>query len=96
MRKIKEGVLQEAIQITGGERQRDYGHAKLIHERIALMWNSYLSVRKNPSSPISGSDVSNMMILLKQVRNAQTPKRDNWVDIAGYSRCGAKIEGFEN
>ena len=91
----QEGVLQEAIRITSGDRQRDYDHPKPNHEKIAKMWNSYLEIRKDPQADISATDACVMMILLKIVRNAHTPKRDNWVDIPGYARCGARIEGFE-
>ena len=35
-----------------------------------------------------------MMILMKIARNVHKPKRDNWVDIAGYSQCGGKIDNI--
>jgi len=89
------GILQEAIEITSGDRQRDYDHPKPNHEKIASLWNAYLAIRKEPKSTISASDVAACMILLKLVRHAHTPKADNIIDIAGYARCLARIEGFE-
>jgi hypothetical protein len=90
-----EGILQEAVRITSGARQRDYDHPKPNHQRIATLWNAYNSIKKVPGTIDSATDVAAKMILLKLVRNAHTPKRDNWTDIAGYARCGARIEGFE-
>jgi predicted nucleotidyltransferase len=91
----QESILEEAQRLTSGDRQRDYDSPKPNHERIARLWNAYLAIRRDPAGPLSPSDVATMMILLKVVRNAHTPKRDSMVDIAGYARCLAKIEGFE-
>lgn len=90
-----ESILAEAIRITGGDRRRDYDHALPNHERIAKLWNAYLVCRKEPTCAISAEDVVVLMILLKLARHAHTPKRDNWVDIAGYARCGSQVNGFE-
>jgi hypothetical protein len=90
-----EGVLQEAVRVTSGQRRADYDHALPNHERIALLWNSYLMVRKDARGELSSLDVAQMMILLKMARIAHRPTRDGFVDIAGYARCGSQIEGFE-
>lgn len=87
-------ILEEAIAITSGDRRRDYGSAKETHSKIARFWNVYLSNRKDIDSDISADDVAMMMILLKVARNAETPKRDNFVDIAGYSNCACDILGL--
>ena len=89
------GILEEAIECTSGDRRRDYDHAKPNHERIAALWNAYLSVRKDPAAPISAADVAALMIQLKLARHAHAPKRDNYTDIAGYAKCLSQIEGFE-
>ena len=60
-----EGILDEAIRITSGDRQRDYDHPLPNHERIAELWNAYLNIRKNPDGFIEAEDVAAMMILLK-------------------------------
>ena len=93
--KEHEGVLEEAVRITSGDRRRDYDHATPNHERIASGWNWYLSSRRDPQSPVTALDAAHMMILLKLARSCHTPKRDNYVDIAGYSRCAAQISDFE-
>lgn len=89
------GILEEALECTSGDRRRDYDHAKPNHERIAALWNAYITIRKKPSEYLSASDVAAMMILLKLARHSHSPKRDNYTDIAGYARCLSQIEGFE-
>lgn len=88
-------VLEEAQAVTSGDRRRDYDKATPNHERIAKLWNAYLEIRKEPDAQISALDVATMMVLLKVARNCHTPKRDNFVDMAGYARCSAQIAGFE-
>ncbi len=88
-------ILEEALTLTSGDRRRDYDEAAPNHERIAGAWNWYLAARKDPNAPISALDAASMMILLKIARSCHTPKRDNYVDIAGYARCAAEIAGFE-
>lgn len=84
-------ILETAIEITQGDRRRDYDHPTINHERIAKLWNAYIESRSNPSAPISAIDAAHMMILLKIARACKTPTRDTYVDIAGYAKCGAEI-----
>jgi nucleoside 2-deoxyribosyltransferase len=88
-------ILETAMEITNGDRRRDYDSATPNHGRIAELWNSYISVRKNPEAEISAFDVAIMMVLLKIARIAYTPTFDGFVDMAGYSKCAAQIAGFE-
>ncbi len=84
-------ILDEAIIVTKGSRRRDYDSALPNHNRIARLWNAYISSRANPSGEISAIDVSHMMILLKIARACKTPTRDTYIDIAGYAQCSAEI-----
>ena len=89
--------------MTGGDRQDNYGHPLANHQRIAALWNGYLEARRvNPqgqrqmtSPPLEARDVVAMQILLKIARELHSSKRDNFVDIAGYARCGARIQSHE-
>lgn len=77
-------ILEEALNITNGDRQADYGSAAQSFGRIADLWTIYLGPRLNRHlTPI---DVAQMMVLLKVSRSVTTPKRDTFVDQAGYSR----------
>jgi len=88
-------VLDEADAATSGDRRRDYGTATANHERIASGWNWYLDARAVKDAPITPLDAAMMMIVLKIARSVHRPKRDNFVDIIGYAKCGAQIAGFE-
>jgi hypothetical protein len=92
----EKSILQTAIDVTSGDRRRDYDRATPNHQRIADAWNWYLGARRDPTAPITAADAAHMMILLKLARACFTPTRDTYVDIAGYARCGAQISGFEN
>lgn len=78
-------ILQEADQIAGEDRSRDYGHPIHNFNRIARFWDAYMQGR-NPG-PITPEDVAAMMILMKIAREMHTKKRDNLLDIAGYIKC---------
>lgn len=109
----RENVLEEAIRVTSGDRRRDYGSAKVNHDRIALFWAAWDLAANGTDEEIaaglsairplapefreldSARDVAVKMILLKVAREANTPKRDNKTDIAGYARCLSQIDGEE-
>jgi hypothetical protein len=73
-------ILEEALAITDGDRQADYGSAIASFKRIAAFWSTYKGVTFTPL------DVAQMMVLLKVSRSITSPKRDTFVDQAGYSR----------
>lgn len=82
-----EDVLDEAYRITSGDRNAQYGDPNQDFKRTAGMWSAYLEAEVKPH------DVAWMMSMLKASRNRHQCKRDNYVDAAGYIRCGARCEG---
>lgn len=90
----EESICEEAYRIQGGDRQQDYGDPTQNFDDIASLWNAYLmtSGEAKLSYPLNARDVAHLMILMKIARNCHKPKRDNWVDIAGYAQCGGKID----
>lgn len=84
-----EDVLEEALRITSGERQASYGPPQKEFQRTAAMWTAILGALVTPA------DVALCMIALKISRAKWAKKRDNWVDIAGYARCGHQCEVAE-
>lgn len=78
-------ILAEADSIASDDRSRDYGHPLINHQRIAGIWNVQLG--EILKSPITPRQVALMMIGVKLAREANTPKRDNLIDIAGYVKC---------
>lgn len=71
-------ILEEAQQLVGGSRQRDYGHPRENLDRIARIWSVILSTEVTPRQ------VALCMVGLKLARDVNTPKRDNLVDAVGY------------
>ena len=80
-------ILDEAAQITHGDRQAAYGHPKVNFTRTAELWTTLLrgSGTLTQAQELTARDVGLLMIGLKLVREAYSPKRDNLVDIAGYA-----------
>lgn len=79
----QEDILVEALRLTSGDRQATYGPPDQDFRRTAAMWSALFGHAFEPK------DVALAMILLKASRQIHQRKRDNWVDIAGYARCGA-------
>ena len=88
---MSENVLQEADQLTSKDRMESYDHPLPNHERIAALWNAYLTGRPDQLLPLAPDEICHMMILVKLSRDMFCPKRDNLVDIAGYARCIERI-----
>ncbi len=80
MSKHHENILEEADRLTGGDRNEDYGHPLDNHSRTAAYWSTYLGV------PISPEQVCVLNVLQKIARSQNTDKRDNWVDVCGWTR----------
>lgn len=83
-----EDVLEEALRITRGDRQAQYGPPDQDFQRTAAMWTALKGVE------FTAKEVAMFMIALKLSRQTHQDKRDNWVDIAGYARCGSLIKPF--
>lgn len=84
-----ENVLQEADRIVGGDRGEDYGHPFHDFSRTAAMATALLGQEIRPDQ------VPLLMIAVKLSRQANRPKRDNLVDIAGYARTAEMVAEFE-
>lgn len=74
-------ILEEALEVVNGERAVDYGDMKTSFSNIAKGWSV---IAKTEISP---SQVALMMIWLKISRENNNHKRDNLVDIVGYTQC---------
>jgi len=90
---MAESILDEAKRLTSGDRQNDYDHPAKNFARVAKMWNGVLADKLN--AKIEPRDIPLCMICIKLARQARKHKRDNLVDIAGYARTVALLEGEE-
>ena len=80
-------ILEEAAKCVTGPRRRDYGTPDENFSLIASLWSVQL---KHEVTPMQ---VAMCLILLKVARQANSPKRDNLVDIAGYAQCASELKG---
>lgn len=80
--------LEEVAQVTTG-REKSYDHPLTNHIRIGLMW----AIRRGNDDYTDPISVAHELNLLKEARDAFTPKYDNPLDSAGYMSCiGRMIE----
>jgi hypothetical protein len=77
-----EDILDEALRLTTGDRNNTYGPPTQDFDRTAQMWAALKGV------DFCAADVAMFMICLKLSRETHMSKRDSWVDMAGYARCG--------
>ena len=71
-------MLEEAKKLVRGERARDYQPPNINFDRIIKGWSVIFK------QEVTVEQLALAMIRLKIAREVGTPKRDNWVDIAGY------------
>lgn len=82
-------ILDDAVKAVA-ERHAVYGSPKVNFQRIADLWSAYLGIS------VSMADVANLNILAKVARLQEAPEhRDSWLDVAGYSACGAEVTGAD-
>ena len=85
-----EDILDTAARITRGDRNASYGPPDQDFRRTAGMWSALFQAKLQEGVTFEPRDVAMAMILLKCSRESHQRKLDNWVDIAGYARCGSK------
>jgi hypothetical protein len=91
MTDIKKSLLEEAETIINGNRRQTYGEPEQNFERIALLWNAWLSITEQRDA-IEPREVALMMTLVKLARLAETPDhRDSIVDMIGYAACYGEL-----
>jgi hypothetical protein len=88
-------ILEEAAEITSTDRRQAYGHPSDNFSRIADVWNVVLADKLVEDAVLDAVDIGRCMIGLKLARESFAHRRDNLVDIAGYARTLAIVEGDE-
>lgn len=82
-------ILEVAASITRGDRQAVYGPPDQDFKKTADMWTGMFQLMLAPGAKFEPRHVAMAMICLKLSREFHQRKRDNWIDIAGYARCGS-------
>jgi hypothetical protein len=75
----------EAERIVNGERAESYGNANRNFDNIAKVWSIILGC------PVTARQMSLCMVGLKLCREANSHKRDNLVDLAGYAHLAEVV-----
>lgn len=81
-------LLREAEGLITGDRNKSYGSPTQNFTNIADLWNVQFRHKLVEGQRFTATDVAIAMIHVKQARLIAQPKRDNFVDIAGYAACG--------
>lgn len=90
--RIRAQILNEARDIICSDRNKQYGEPEDNFAVIGELWSQYLRRAKGADIDLNGYDVGMLMALFKIGRlETGTPKRDNFVDLAGYVACAAEI-----
>ena len=90
--RIRAQILNEARDIVCSDRNKQYGEPEDNFAVIGELWSQYLRRAKDVAIDLNGYDVGMLMALFKIGRlETGTPKRDNFVDLAGYVACAAEI-----
>ena len=78
------GITAEAIDKVTGDRQKTYGNPRTNFDRIARLWDAYMTNKPVGHWHINAYDVPMFMILVKIAREQHEHNHDNLVDIIGY------------
>lgn len=82
-------ILDVAASITRVDRQAVYGPPDQDFKKTADMWTGMFQFMLADGAKFEPRHVAMAMICIKLSRELHHRKRDNWVDIAGYARCGS-------
>jgi hypothetical protein len=77
-------MLREAATLIAGDREAEYGTPQVNFGRIADLWNVQFRHLLAEGKTFTPKDVALGMTQVKLARAIQTPKRDSFVDAAGY------------
>ncbi len=81
-----------AAELVGGDRDRQHGQKRDNFERIATLWQAYLTIRRDAAEPLGPVDVGHMMVLMKLARTQSgAVNADDYIDAAGYAACAGEI-----
>ncbi len=87
-----EDILDIAARITRGDRQAVYGPPEQDFKKTADMWTGLFQYMLAEDAKFEPRHVAMALICMKMSREFHQRKKDNWVDIAGYARCGSLCE----
>lgn len=90
-------ILRQAAGLVDGDRAATYGDMRVLHGNIAILWNAWMKIKRDPDALLSAEDVAHMDTLKKMARTQcgeGTP--DNYVDAAAYQGIAAELESEDD
>lgn len=78
--KTKNSITLEAHKLIHGDRRQAYGPVRESFQVVADLANIML-----PGKDLTAEDVATFMLCVKLARERNSHKRDNLVDLCGYS-----------
>ena len=79
-------ILDEAKRLIHTDRQKDYGHPLINHQRIANLWSVILEKEITPAQ------AALCMAMVKAARLVQTPQHeDSYIDGAAYFAIAGEL-----
>lgn len=81
-------LLREAETLIVGDRNHTYGTPTQNFANIAALLNIQFGHKLKDGEQFTSADVAQIQIHTKMARLIAQPKRDSYVDIAGYAACG--------
>ena len=79
-------ILDEAKRLIHTDRQKDYGHPLINHQRIASLWSVILEKEITPAQ------AALCMAMVKAARLVQTPQHeDSYIDGAAYFAIAGEL-----
>lgn len=85
---VRGKLLNEAKDLIEGDRNKTYGSPTQNFQNTAELFTTLLRHKLKDGETIHPYEIATLMIALKLARTIAEPKRDNFVDIAGYAACG--------
>lgn len=89
---IRGDILNEARELTQGDRNKAYGPPGPEYVRLGAMITAYLSDKLKDGAAVDAVDAAQIMVLLKMNRSKMRGRRDTYVDQAAYSAIAGEID----
>ena len=90
-------ILTTAAGIVSGDREKTHGVKETNFNNIATMWNAWLSIRREPSAPLTPHDVAQMLSMMKKARTQSgSHNSDDFVDDAGYTGIAGALADIDS
>jgi len=84
----RKAVLEQAMRLTTGNRERSHGRPEDSFATIAALWSAYMGQQVTPE------DVCHLMTLLKIGRMQHGEQNaDDYIDAIGYQALAAELAG---